>query len=130
MRELIIVYDGACPVCSNYVRFIRLRETVGRVVLLDARDGGTVVEGLIARGIDLDEGMVLMMDGQVYHGADCVNRLALLSTPSGLFNRLNAWIFRSAAVSRALYPIMRAGRNLLLKLLNKKNLAQSGFYDA
>ncbi len=127
MKELIIVYDGDCPVCRNYVRFIRLKETFGQVILIDARNRGKVVEGLIAKDINLDEGMVLLTGDQIYHGSECINMLALMSTKSGVFNKLNAFIFQSTYLSRSLYPFMRTGRNLLLKILNKKKLTKSGF---
>ena len=35
----MIIYDGDCVFCSHYVRFVRLRETVGPVALIDARSG-------------------------------------------------------------------------------------------
>ncbi len=118
----IVIYDGECPFCSRYVRMLRLRETVGRVQLLNARDGGPEVEAALARGLDLDEGMVLLMDGKYFHGDDCIHRLALLSTGSGAFNRLNAAIFRSERLSRLLYPVLRAGRNSVLALLGRQKI--------
>jgi predicted DCC family thiol-disulfide oxidoreductase YuxK len=120
--ELVLVYDGECPVCSSYVRYVRLKESAGRVTLVNARDGGPWVERIRAAGMDLDEGMVLVYGGRFYHGADCIHMLALLSTPSGLFNRINATMFRSARLSAVLYPLLRCGRNLLLWLLGRKRL--------
>ncbi|KAA9011069.1 DUF393 domain-containing protein [Sphingobium limneticum] len=38
--QSIIIYDGECIFCQNYVRFFRLREAIGAVELLDARSGG------------------------------------------------------------------------------------------
>ena len=32
-REVFIVYDGECPVCSNYTRLVHLREAVGQVTI-------------------------------------------------------------------------------------------------
>jgi hypothetical protein len=32
----LIVYDGECILCQSYARLLRLRETVGKVELLDA----------------------------------------------------------------------------------------------
>lgn len=121
-----IVYDGACPFCSRFVRLLRLRDTLGRVELYDARDGGRIVDEILAAGLDMDEGMVLKMDGRLYHGEQCIHRLALLSTPSTRFNRLNRALFRSRTLSRLLYPILRAGRNAVLRLLGrpKFNAAQ------
>jgi predicted DCC family thiol-disulfide oxidoreductase YuxK len=118
-----IVYDGDCPFCSRYVALVRLREAIGPVTLLNAREGGPIVSNLQQRGFDLNEGMVLILDGQIFHGADCINRLALLSTPSTLFNRVNQFIFRSKIASAVLYPVLRAGRNTVLQMLGRKKIA-------
>jgi hypothetical protein len=50
------------------------------------------------------------------YGVDAIHALALMGTRSGAFNRLNYWAFRSSAVSGVLYPLLRSGRNLLLKI--------------
>jgi predicted DCC family thiol-disulfide oxidoreductase YuxK len=121
-----IVYDGECPFCSRFVAMLRLRETLGSIALVNARDGGPEVEEARAAGLDLDEGMVLKFDGRLYHGDDCIHRLALLSTPSGAFNRVNAAIFRSRTASRVLYPVLRTGRNAVLRLLGRRRLADAG----
>ncbi|MEL6220172.1 MAG: DCC1-like thiol-disulfide oxidoreductase family protein [Pseudomonadota bacterium] len=117
-----ILYDGECPFCAAFVKLVRLREAVGGLRLVNARDGGPEVERARALGFDLDEGMVLHLDGQDYHGADCLNRLALLSTGSGVFNRLSALLFRSGWVARVSYPVLRAGRNLTLRLLGRTKI--------
>jgi predicted DCC family thiol-disulfide oxidoreductase YuxK len=117
-----IVYDGQCPFCSRYVQLVRLRETLGKVGLFDARKGGPQVEEARRAGLDLDEGMVLKLDGRLYHGAECIHMLALLSTPSSWFNRVNAAMFRSRTASRLLYPVLRAGRNTVLRMLGRSKL--------
>jgi len=63
--------------------------------------------------------MVLRLDGRTYHGADCLHVLAGLSSRSGLFNKLNAAVFRRRALARLLYPVLRAGRNATLGLLGR-----------
>jgi len=119
---LVLVYDGECPVCSSYVQYVRLKESAGKVTLVNARDGGPWVQRVHAAGLDLDEGMVLIYGGRFYHGADCIHMLALLSSQSGLFNRLNSVIFRNARLSALLYPALRFGRNSLLRVLGRKQL--------
>jgi predicted DCC family thiol-disulfide oxidoreductase YuxK len=123
-RTAWIVYDGQCPFCSRYVQLLRLRESLGAVRLIDARQGGPIVEELQRAGVDLDEGMVLKLDDRLYHGHDCIHVLALLSTPSGLFNRINAAVFRSAPTARMLYPVLRVGRNAVLRLLGRGKIRQ------
>ncbi len=117
-----LIYDGECPFCSAYVRLVQLRDTIGDLHLVNARDGGPLVDEIMAANLDLDEGMVLKWNGRLYHGADCIHMVAMMSTPSTLFNRLNRIVFRSPALSRFLYPIMRAGRNAALRLLGRRKL--------
>ncbi len=119
----IIVYDGECPFCSRYVALLRLKAAFGDVQLVDARSDHPAVGRLVEAGIDLDEGMALIQGDRIYHGDDCIHRLALMSTPSTLFNRLNVAIFSSPTASRILYPFLRAGRNTALALLGRKKIA-------
>lgn len=121
--DIYIVYDGDCPFCSQYVKMVRLREAVGKVHLINARDDHPVVREIVAAGLDLDEGMVLKLDGKLYHGDECMNRIALLSTSSGLFNRVNHAVFRHPMLARVLYPVLRAGRNATLAVLGFQKIA-------
>jgi len=120
-----VVYDGECPFCTSFVKLVRLKQTIGPVELVNARDAHPVVERLKREGYDLDEGMALVMNGEVFHGDECIHRLALLSSPVGPFNAFNRWVFSSPARSRILYPYLRAGRNLALKLLGRRKIAES-----
>jgi predicted DCC family thiol-disulfide oxidoreductase YuxK len=124
--DATIVYDGQCPFCSRYVQLVRLRRAVGSVKLVDAREGGPLVEELMAAGFDLDEGMVLKLGDRLYHGNECVHMLSLLSTPSDSFNKINRLIFRSRRASRLLYPVLRGGRNLVLAALGRTKIHQRG----
>lgn len=128
--EMWVVYDGECPFCSAYVKMVRLREAAGAVHLIDARTPHPVVDEVIAAGYDLDEGMALKIGDVIYHGDECVHRLALMSGGSGLFNKFNHWVFASEGRSRALYPFLRAGRNLALRLLGKSKLADARAAEA
>lgn len=120
-----LLYDGECPFCSRYVVHVRLREAVGHVMLANVREHPTLLEEVRRLGYDVDTGMVLKLNGRYYHGADCIHALALLTTPAGWFNRINSLAFRSRAFARFAYPILRAGRNLTLKLLGRSRLQPS-----
>ncbi|HWE46309.1 MAG TPA: DCC1-like thiol-disulfide oxidoreductase family protein [Caulobacteraceae bacterium] len=118
--EAWLVYDGECPACRNFTSHVRLRKSVGEVHLVDAREGGPIVDEIQAAGFDLDKGMAFKIGGRLYHGADCLHVLALLSSDRGWFNRLNAALFRWPLVSRLAYPPLKAGRNLLLFVRGKR----------
>jgi predicted DCC family thiol-disulfide oxidoreductase YuxK len=118
-----LVYDGECPFCSAYVRMFRLREALGTFEHVDARTNPDWVRKLEALGFDLDDGMVLELNGEYYHGAEALNVLALMGSRSSAFNKLNAFLFRSRTVSRVAYPFLRAGRNAALFLLGRSRIA-------
>lgn len=122
--KTVIVYDGECPFCARFVAWQKLKESVGPVQMFDAREANDLSRALWSAGYDLNEGMVLIWNDQVFHGDDCVHRLALLSSGSGAFNRLNALVFRSPHLSALLYPALRAGRNTLLRLLGRRKISQ------
>ena len=120
--EVLVVYDKQCPACDYYSNLVRIKESVGQLVLVDARDGGPIMEEITAKGLDIDQGMVAKVGNELYYGADAIHVLALMGTNKGFFNRLAYWSFRSRAVSKVLYPILRACRNLLLKILGKTKI--------
>ena len=119
--EAVLYYDGACPFCSRYVSRLRLEGVA--VQLVNARARGTDDE-LRAEGIDLDEGLALRTSDGLFHGGACLHELALRSPRSDLFNRLNRAVFRSPTRSRLLYPALRAGRNLALRLLGRPRMGR------
>ncbi len=126
--EFLLVYDKQCPACENYSQMVRIRESVGKLTLVDARDDSPVMQEITEAGLDIDDGMVLKMHDKLYYGSDAIHALSLLSTRSGFFNRLNYRIFSSKRASKILYPILAACRALLLKLLRRtriNNLAKS-----
>lgn len=120
--EILLVYDKECPVCDAYCQIVRIRESVGELKLIDARSKSDIKDEITAKGLDIDQGMVLKMDDRLYYGSDAIHALALISSRSGIFNRFNYWVFRSRIISAWFYPILRYFRNLLLKLLDKTKI--------
>jgi predicted DCC family thiol-disulfide oxidoreductase YuxK len=121
-HNLVLVYDDDCPVCSNYVQMLRIRKSIGELKLVNARDGGELVDEITAKGINLDKGMVLIMGDKTYYNSDTIHALALISSPSSTANRFNYWIFKSKYRSYFLYPILSFLRGVLLAILGKKKL--------
>jgi predicted DCC family thiol-disulfide oxidoreductase YuxK len=125
-EEILLVYDKECPACDNYCRVVRIRQDVGDLKIVDAREDSAVMREITAQGLDIDQGMVLKMGGQLYYGSDAIHALALISSRSGVFNRINYWIFKSRILSAFLYPVLRSLRNLLLKLLGVSRINNLG----
>ncbi len=126
-EPIILVYDKECPACDNYCQMVRIREDIGELILVDAREPTPIMDEITALGWDIDQGMVLKIGNRLYYGAEAIHALALISSRSGFFNRLNYWLFKSQWLSHLFYPILRSLRNLLLKILRKTKINNLGF---
>lgn len=125
-REILLIYDKQCPACDFYCQLARVNSTVGELKLIDARQDSEVMDHITAEGLDIDQGMVLIVGGETYYGADAIHMLSLLSSRIGIFNRLMYHTFRSQRAAKILYPVLRSCRNLLLKILRKSKINNLG----
>ena len=122
-EEVALIYDGECPVCTAYSCSVDVDEAkASGIRRINARSNDDLVKQAKDAGVDLDDGMVVLHDGKMYHGADALNIMARFAPDRGLGNRLNKLLFSNATVSRLSYPFLRAGRNTLLKILGRKKI--------
>lgn len=126
-EELALIFDRECPVCTAYSGAVDVDRAhapgVRRVNARNADDD--LVRQAREAGLDLDDGMVVVHRGKLYHGADALNIMARLAPRRGIGNRLNRLLFGNRTVARLSYPLLRAGRNTLLKLLGRKKIRDS-----
>ncbi len=113
--QVWLVYDGECPMCNNYAQYLRLQRSVDTFMLVDARQGGPIVDEIRQLPHDLNDGMVVKIDKRYFVGHEALNVLALLSEDLGVFNKFNRLAFASPMISRFTYPLMTAIRRMLLK---------------
>lgn len=118
--DVTLIYDGECPVCTAYS--CNVDAGASDVKRVNARTMTPEVQRAVEAGFDLDEGMVVLHNGELYHGADAMHRMALLAPKFGFRNRLNRLLFGNLTFARAVYPGLRAGRNLLLKMLGRQKI--------
>lgn len=119
--EFAIVYDGECPFCSKFVMMQRIRKSVGKVNLINARDHIKDAKHALKYGLNIDDGMLVFYKGKVFEGGDAVNMIALLSQ-SGFGSALTRMLFFNKSVANIFYPFLRGGRNLALKFLGRKKI--------
>ena len=121
-EALWLVYDGDCPFCTAGAKMYRLRQNVGELHIVNAREiaGTALMAAIQAQGFDLNTGIVAQFESRLYHGKDALHLLAMLGSDSGPVNRLNIALFRNRATIAIAYPIMVALRNTALWLRGKK----------
>ncbi len=127
--DILLVYDKQCPVCDFYCQRVNVDRSAGSLVRIDARERNDVLAEITSLGLDIDEGMVLKVGAQLYYGADAIHELARLSSKRGFFNRIASSTFRFKPAARILYPVMKAGRNLLLRTLGRTRINNLGKPD-
>jgi predicted DCC family thiol-disulfide oxidoreductase YuxK len=130
MGDIYFIYDGECPVCNYAAHAFRVKKAIGNLHLIDARESRQhpLVQKVTERNIDIDEGMVIFYQDNLYHGQEALNLMGIIGTDIDWFNKINATLFRSKPVAIFCYPFLRGARNLLLKIkgvsrinnLNKK----------
>jgi predicted DCC family thiol-disulfide oxidoreductase YuxK len=126
-EKIQLIYDKECPACDNYCQWVRLNETLSKdqhreLQLINAREHPDAIEKITQMGLDIDQGMVIIIDDALYYGSDAIHILALMSSQIGVFNKTNYWLFKSKRRAYFLYPLLRTGRNMLLKLLGKTKI--------
>ena len=124
--DIILVYDKECVGCKYYCQIIKIREELGELKLVNARETSEIMDEINNLGLDMDKGMVLKMGDKFYYGADAINALALISSRSDLFNHINHWLFRSKRRADFIFPVMMKFRKIMLKLSGKPDIENLG----
>lgn len=128
LTETVILYDGECPFCTGFARLVRLREAVGPVRVVNARDGGPELNAVIEAGLDIDEGNAVLerWDGEnaarIHHGADAQMWLAARSVRSSLVGVFLRTLYATPALGRASYPVLKGMRNLALRTMGRRKI--------
>jgi predicted DCC family thiol-disulfide oxidoreductase YuxK len=115
-----LLYDGECPVCSAYVAMSRLRQLYPDLQVMSARDRPDMVTELRREGYEINNGMVLALDGHIHFGPEATRMIAVLggAAPSWWRRTVLAFI-GTAPWARHLYPWLNRCRQLLLWMLGR-----------
>ncbi len=114
MRYLI--YDGDCPFCARYVDYLNLKKRFPDIELLSAREhpDHDAVRIVRVSGMLIDDGMAIVDDEEIVHGAEAISMLSGGMT-HGVF-------FSSQERAKRSYGLLRKGRSAVLKLLGRQKL--------
>ena len=119
-NSISIIYDGLCPICRYATRIYRLKEQYGDIILVDARSekNHPLLHVVNQEKINLDDGMALYINGEMYHGYRAAHIMALHGLSYNTLTHIFIPLFRSKILARLLYPPMKLARRILLKFYN------------
>ena len=126
-RDAFLLYDGECPFCSFYARKSRFETQTGRTLkLIDAGQAPELVDKLRREGCDIEEGMILVLDGRNYQGAAAMTALEAMTSGGDWFNRLAKWFSSNPGRVRMLYPWFRRLRRAAFWMKGKNRTSRTG----
>lgn len=121
-HKLIIGYDGDCPFCASYIRMQRLKDLDFDVTLTNFRKDKTLSKTLKDNNMDPNNGMYVRLNDKEYYADEAMTVLSSLSTSQNIINLFFKWWFKNKKRGKILYPVLRIGRNIALKILGHKQI--------
>lgn len=118
--EIKIIYDGQCILCSNYVAMMRLKKNIENIKLIDARVEKEYVSEMTKKGLDVNEGMLVVYGDKLFYGSEAVHILSILSSNSHIILNFVNFFFSSKVFASIIYPFCKFGRSVILKISGKK----------
>lgn len=118
--SIIVAYDGDCPFCNSYIKLSHLRANVIQCDLINLRDHPDMADDLKNRGFDPNEGLYVRYNNNEYHGYEAMTVITSLADQNKIINSFFKWMFSNKKRAQIIYPVLRAGRNLTLKLLGRR----------
>ena len=120
MKKVKLYYDDECPFCKEYSKYIELRKQYD-IEMCNARDNLDKIEEFRVKGYDINNGMIVEIedDSMLYLGADAAKILDSMIAKKGFIDKSMSFIVKLPLFNSILYPILKAMRIVLLKLLGK-----------
>ena len=114
-KNLTFIYDGECPFCNHFAELLEIKSKINNISILDGRKNLKIINSLLDKGYDLDKGAILLMDDQIFHGSEAINKICKeINNPSGRLLKLLSNIFKSNKRTNLLFPFLLRARRLAL----------------
>lgn len=130
-EKLLLIYDGDCPVCRYYCEGLTTEKEAGELERIDFRrddcwenyalpDGASPLNGGVKVSFNPDQAILFRRGGQIYQGGEALYQLNRVSRHRARFQLCFKGLFFHKWIACACYPVLRLTRNLLLKMMKKK----------
>ena len=111
--KLALYYDGECPFCSKYADILKLKSCY-ELKICNAREDLSWRE--CAKNIQLDDGVVLIVDDICYQGVEALDMLLKICKYQGLFFGMHKLVFSNPLIGNGVYYVFKLLRKVALFL--------------
>tara|TARA_B100000700_G_C14273675_1_gene502731 strand:- start:32 stop:433 length:402 start_codon:yes stop_codon:yes gene_type:complete len=116
----LFIYDGECPFCNHFAQIVELKSNLQELEILDGRKNLALLSKLYKKGYDLNNGAILINNGNIMHGANAINWIcSAMKEPSDSLLELLRMIFISKKRTNFIFPLLLWGRRISLTLKGK-----------
>ena len=82
---------------------------------MDGRKNLTLIKALLDKGYDLDKGAILLINEDIFHGADAINTICKqINKPSSSLLLLLSKVFKSTKRTNVIFPLLVRARRFAL----------------
>ena len=119
-NNIIFIYDGECPFCNYFAQMMELKSCLPSLQVLDGRENLELLSKLYKQGYDLNNGAILINNGNIKHGADAINWICSeLKEPNDSLLEILRIIFTSRRRTKIIFPFLLWSRRFSLTIKGK-----------
>ncbi len=111
--KIEIYYDKECPFCNKYTQILKLKQE-HEVIIKNAREDLEKLRYFYSYGFDINNGIIVQVDDEIYQGAKAIYVLDSLSIK-------NNFLYGTKLFEVFLYPIIKIFRKIVLFILGKSS---------
>ncbi len=113
--KLIFIYDGECPFCNKFAELLELKSSLPNLKVKNAREHIEEMKSFYEKGFDIDNGAILIKDGEILHGASAINWIcSQVKNPSDSLLKFITYTFSSNYRTNFLFPFLLISRRFTL----------------
>ena len=115
IEQALLIYSGRGPVINRYARRLITNETIGELILINAREDREKTVTELVSLLDKSNGtLILRMDERIYTGSKAIRKLALRTKGKGVSDIISR-IALSAPLGASIYHTLLRLENLVVK---------------
>ncbi|MFV7790544.1 DCC1-like thiol-disulfide oxidoreductase family protein [Aliarcobacter lanthieri] len=118
MKQISLYYDDECPFCKEYSKYIELRKKYD-VQVLNARDSIETIKTFREKGFDINYGMIVELDGDIYQGASAAKLLDKCISKDKFIDKVISFFVKLPGFKQVIYPLVLVVRRIVLKVSGK-----------
>ena len=120
-ENTLFIYDGECPFCNHFAQLLELKSKLPTFQIIDGRKNLKILTQLYRQGYDLNNGAILINNGNIMHGAAAINWICTqIKEPNDSLLEILRVIFTSNKRTKILFPLLLWGRRISLTLKGKE----------